>query len=293
MLRKHEKMPFTKIRTRVKNLKGMRPSWKTCSRIFARFNPKKGFAQYSYDKCGRKPWKLTKQAKKFLEATMLTTRKAGACTSTTLQAALTKESGIMVETSCIRKFLKSRGYKWLPRGQKKKYSIDDEKERLAFAKQVVSMTAPKLREKLSFAMDGVVLGMPPKDPTRRLNHCHASETHMWRKPSERALRELAGDDPFPKQCALEQSVPLWAGVSAGGVAAVVYHAQKKLTGEEWAAAVAGGKLRAAICRLNPVKPKGPWHVLCDNESFLRAPASKEAHEKAAVTLWKIPPRSPD
>ena len=266
MLRKHEKLPFTEIRTKVRNLKGVHPSWKTCSNIFDRFSTKEGFLQYSYDKCGRKPWKLTKQAETFLESSMLKTRKTGICTSTTLQVALTREMGIVVEASCIRKFLQSRGYKWLPRGQKKKYSPDDEKERLAFAKHVVRMTAPRLREKLSFAMDGVILGMPPKDPTRRLNHCHASETHMWRKPSERAVPELVGDDPFPKQCPVEQSIPLWAGVSAGGVAAVVYHPRKKLTQEEWAAVVEGGKLHAAIRRLQPVRPDGPWHVLCDNSA---------------------------
>ncbi len=33
--------------------------------------------------------------------------------------------------------------------------------------------------------------------------------------------------------------------------------------------------------------------MCDNESFLDAPASRAAHAKMSVELWHIPPRSPD
>ena len=39
--------------------------------------------------------------------------------------------------------------------------------------------------------------------------------------------------------------------------------------------------------------RGPWTVLCDNESFLKATAARDAHAKANVGLWHIPPRSPD
>ena len=38
---------------------------------------------------------------------------------------------------------------------------------------------------------------------------------------------------------------------------------------------------------------GPWQILCDNESFLEAPASRKAHQKANVELLHIPARSPD
>ena len=38
---------------------------------------------------------------------------------------------------------------------------------------------------------------------------------------------------------------------------------------------------------------GPWTVICDNESFLEAPAAVKAHARANVELWHIPPRSPD
>ena len=38
---------------------------------------------------------------------------------------------------------------------------------------------------------------------------------------------------------------------------------------------------------------GPWQVLCDNESFLDAAASKKAHGVKRIKLWHIPPRSPD
>ena len=60
-----------------------------------------------------------------------------------------------------------------------------------------------------------------------------------------------------------------------------------------AAAVRAGKLRSALQKLWPDRPAGPWKVLCDNEKFLRAPESRVAYAACNVTLWSIPPRSPD
>ena len=52
-------------------------------------------------------------------------------------------------------------------------------------------------------------------------------------------------------------------------------------------------MSAAVSRVNPTKPRGPWHIICDNESFLRASGCEAAYRRAKVTLWKLPPRSPD
>ena len=38
---------------------------------------------------------------------------------------------------------------------------------------------------------------------------------------------------------------------------------------------------------------GPWHVLCDNESFLNAGECHAQYRKLKLHLWQIPPRSPD
>ena len=46
-------------------------------------------------------------------------------------------------------------------------------------------------------------------------------------------------------------------------------------------------------RLWAVRQNGPWTVLCDNEAFLRAPASAAAHRADNIHLLKIPPRPPD
>ena len=54
-----------------------------------------------------------------------------------------------------------------------------------------------------------------------------------------------------------------------------------------------GDLANAIKAVKPVKPRGPWTVLCDNESFLRAKKSIASHLAAKVQLFKIPARSPD
>ena len=55
----------------------------------------------------------------------------------------------------------------------------------------------------------------------------------------------------------------------------------------------GFALFPRIQGLSPVKPTGPWWVLCGNETFLRAKKSQQAYRDAGVNLWQIPPRSPD
>jgi hypothetical protein len=88
-------------------------------------------------------------------------------------------------------------------------------------------------------------------------------------------------------------LPLWGGVGPGGFAVVLWHERRKVDSDEWAEAVSEGHLTDALKKVNPGKRRGPWRVLCDNESFLRAPASAKAHRRCGVTLWKMPARSPD
>ena len=77
------------------------------------------------------------------------------------------------------------------------------------------------------------------------------------------------------------------------MAAIAFHRAKKLTKEQWVKIVNDGKLAAAIRKVHPVKADGPWHVLCDNEGFLTTGVCSQAHRRAGVKLWRIPPRSPD
>jgi hypothetical protein len=130
------------------------------------------------------------------------------------------------------------------------------------------------------------------NPSRE-NYCHACDTHVWRTPNEKYSPELAGADKYSKQAPPSRVVPLWGGVSADGFATVLWHKQRKVSQEDWAAAVRAGRLVAALRAVNPGRHVGPWHVLCDNESFLRAPLSRKAHRAAGVVLWKIPAGSPD
>jgi hypothetical protein len=119
------------------------------------------------------------------------------------------------------------------------------------------------------------------------------QDHMWRKRSEACDPELAGDDAYGKQVPTSRAVPLWGGISAHGFAPIVYHPAKKLRTEQWLDAVEGGGLLSALASLNPDRRRGPWTVLCDNESFLSTARSKQAHANARVCMWHIPPRSPD
>ena len=86
---------------------------------------------------------------------------------------------------------------------------------------------------------------------------------------------------------------MWGGIGPGGFGLVLFHAYKKVDEHEWKAAVEKGCLVKACKATRPDRTQGPWRLLCDNESFLQAPASRAAHVRARVELWQVPPRSPD
>ncbi|CAE8595265.1 unnamed protein product, partial [Polarella glacialis] len=293
LLRDVKKQSWDDVRKQVRNLKGKKPTAKLLRRVYKNFSKKKGRVVYKYKKCGRKPWKVTKGVESFLLRRLKALRCESICTATVLQRELVNEKGVDLEASTIRKVLTRNGYFWLTRAQKRKYSPDVTAQRLAFAKAVLRTSKAQLRERLSLSLDGVVLSMAPKDPLERQNWCAHGETHMWRKRCEAASPDLAGNDAYGKQVPLCRAVPLWAGISEGGFATVVFHKSKKLCTVEWADIVNGGKLTNAIRSLSPTKPRGPWWVLCDNETFLRTAVSQAAHKAQGISLWSVPPRSPD
>jgi len=294
ILRDTQHLSWPEIADRVPNRLGERPSEWLVAEIYKNFNRRLGRVNYQYKKCGRKAWKVTEDVRKFIVERLLALRKDNICTSTMLQRELVRAKHIELEVSTIRKILKKAGYKWKPRAQKRKYSPEVIAQRLAFCRAVLRMTIRELRIRLSLALDGVVLGMPPKDETERANYCRYGDTHMWRKDSEAASPELAGDDPYGKQIPIGRSIPLWGGISEGGFAPVVFHLlTKKLDEDKWVAEVRGGKLVAAIKKINPISKSGPWHVLCDNESFLRTKESMKAYKANKIKLWGIPAKSPD
>ena len=105
--------------------------------------------------------------------------------------------------------------------------------------------------------------------------------------------ELAGKLPYEGQAPRSRCVCLWGACSAGGFAEVLIAKKRKITGDDWEAAAEAGKLRRALLALNPKRRRGPWSVLCDNESCLRSAAARRGHRRARVVLWTMPPRSPD
>ena len=159
---------------------------------------------------------MTPAVKKWILQTLKKRRCEGVCTCASLRLELAREWGITVEECTIRKYIHSQGFKWLPRGQKRKYTTQQMQQRYKFAHSVVALGPARLRQKLSFSMDGCVLTLPPRDLTDRLNFLRQSQTRMWRLKSERLTPKLAGQDMFGKQATLERSIPLWGGLSAGG-----------------------------------------------------------------------------
>ena len=116
---------------------------------------------------------------------------------------------------------------------------------------------------------------------------------MWRTRSEAAKPELAGKDMYNKQILYNRAIPMWGGIGTGGIGVVMFHQWKKVNQGEWAEAVEKGRLVAACKSARPDRQRGPWRLLCDNESFLKTKETRAAHKKVAVELWYIPPLSPD
>ena len=294
ILRDVQKLTWPQIADRVKNLQGERPPPRLCATYYRKFSRKKGFRPSKYHKCGpQEPFKVTKEVKQFLIKRLVSLRRSAVCTSVTLQHELAREHSVRISAGYIRKILQRAGYKWLPRRQKRLYTKKQKEARVRFAKKVLSLSRKDLRSKLSLAMDGTVVPMPPADATDRINFCRHGDECMWRKPSESFSPNLSGKDDYHNQVPLHRAVPLWGGCSEGGLAVVTFHKRKKLTVDEWVRAVTSGKLSGAICQVKPVSRRGPWEVLCDNEAFMKSKASTKACKAANVKLWHIPAYSPD
>ena len=75
--------------------------------------------------------------------------------------------------------------------------------------------------------------------------------------------------------------------------AVTFHKKRKMATEEWERAVKAGKLKKALTSLRPRRRGGPWRVLCDGESFLWSKASAKTCSASKISLWGVPPKSPD
>lgn len=297
-LRDKKRLPFWKIALKVKNLQKEHPSTQNVLNVYNSFDAPAavGYKKDNYHKCGRSAWKLTEPVQKFLVKRLLSLRGKCICTSTTLQEHLAKEMHVKVDASGIRALLRTEGFKWVRRSQKRIYSKKQRDERVRFSKAILRMTKAALDAKLSMSLDGIVLGMPPEDPTDRANHCRVGDTYVWRKDGERANPQLAGYDKYGQQLPLSRAIALWGGISESGAHVVFFHKTKKLNQQTWAAkAVDSGRLKNALIALNPKNRKGPWRILCDGESFLRAPASRTAYAKSKVIrLWdKMPAKSPD
>ena len=191
ILRDVHGLTFPEIAKQVKTLFGGRPSARSCCLYYHSFAGKVGRRCCRYKNCGRNAWKLTRDVQRFLLQKLKQLRKTGLCTCAILQREVAREQGAALEISTIRKYLHS---KWLPRAQKRKYTAAQMRSRVAFAQQVLALGPAPLREKLSFAMDGCVLTIPPRGHIDRLNFLRTSQSHMWRLKSERFQPQLAGQD---------------------------------------------------------------------------------------------------
>lgn len=70
------------------------------------------------------------------------------------------------------------------------------------------------------------------------------------------------------------------------------HEYRKVDTEEWVDIVKAGNFIQARKDVSG-KRVGPLCVLCDNEAFLHSRETKKLHMKKRISLWHIPPRSPD
>ena len=259
LLRDVRGLSWAEVQKQVVNLRGESPSVRLLQRLHDGVNRTLGRREYQYSNCGRKAVKATASVQKYLIGRLLSLRRRTSCTSTTLRRELLANRGVDLHETAIRRILRDHGYKWLPRAQKRKYSGARKAERLKFAKGVLRLSKAKLREKLSLAMDGVILSLPPRDATDRANYCAHGDTHMWRLPSEAASEELAGQDPYPFQVPADRVVPLDGGLSQGGFALITFHHARKFTSAAWCREVQRG-LSFATMRPSYTLPVA--NVLC-------------------------------
>ena len=213
VLRDVKEYEWKDVRDNVVTIAGTPPGIRTCQRVYAEHSKRLGRRVFKFAKCGRKRWKVTKKVEACVLRRLKALRQKCVCTSTTLQRELKKEMDVSLECSTIRKILARHGYKWRPRCQKPLVDKKLAARRLVFARAILRLSRAALRAKLCLSLDGVILQMPPKDPTDRANHCLHGNTHMYRLEGEAASPQLAGEDPYPDQVPLARSIPMW-GASA-------------------------------------------------------------------------------
>ena len=287
-------LSFSKIAEKVRNRLKKVTTEDTVRRVLLRFSKTAGRCKYNYKNCGRKPWKITPEVGSFIVRRLLALRQNSMVTSTTLQAEVAKKMKVKITAAAVRKHLRSKGYKWLPRAQKRLYNKLDMKNRVKFARRLDRLSFAALARYVSMAIDGVILTVPPTDPTDRKNFCLHGETHMWRRRNEATKPELAGEDPYADQVPLARAIPLWAGISPTGYCELIWHKTKKLNTEEYVTTVLkSGKMVAALKALQPTRPAGPRRILCDNEGFLSAKEPTKFYKSKRIELLHVPRRSPD
>ena len=291
---KGKKMAFARIAELVRNYRGKPTTEDVVRRVFQRFSTKKGRVHYNYENCGRKPWKLTKPVQTCIITTLLKFRKTMVVTSTSLQKEVAARKGVKISAQAVRKFLAEKGYKWLPRAQKRKYDAKAMRLRTSFVTPYAGMSQNALKKRISCAMDGVVPTTPPVDPVDRRNYCFHDVTHMWRKAGETAVPELSGGDPYAEQVPKSRIVPLWGALSAAGFQEIVYHKDRKMKNDEWLnGALKSGKFLAAVRKLQPGRHAGPRRVICDGEKFLQVKSCKKYYKSKGLQLNVLPAKSPD
>ena len=103
-------LSWNQIAKRVWNLVGVRPTWKACSRAYAKLQSSRKPKADAYQNCGR-PKKLGPKDEQWLVKKMLELRKKGPCTSVVLQRLLAKHRKVAVEASLVRRVLTRNGYR--------------------------------------------------------------------------------------------------------------------------------------------------------------------------------------
>ena len=117
ILRTVQKLSFAKIRLKLKNRKGDRPSKELVRTTVKLFDTRSGSRRFKYGNCGRKAWKVDREVSKFLVARLKALRTKCVCTATTLQRELASKRRLKLVCSTIRKILFKAGYRWSRRAQ--------------------------------------------------------------------------------------------------------------------------------------------------------------------------------
>ena len=181
-MRKVEKMKWTDIQKKVKNVQGKIPQSEHCvknavQRVTAA--GKKGVAKTNYKNCGRKA-ALTPEETKQVVGFVKEWRKKTFCTCRYIRG----ELKLKVSVATIARTLNKNGYYWRAVPKKSPFTEDHLKKRKEFIDVYGDKSSEWWCDNMDLIFDGVTLTKAPQALSKRQKHAAQAIKAMWMRRGE-------------------------------------------------------------------------------------------------------------